>query len=133
MYYFLVSSRQPASLTPLIVGLISSLANTAAEHSNEGEPLRRTLRMLHDGATNIAPLSEPPAHVSQAARHGILMATMWQSVGSIHHRYGDAADDILPNGCDGAVPAPAHGLSGYRENAPFPFISFTSVAHRHRV
>lgn len=95
--YIVASSRQQASLAPLVVGLVSSLLHTAAERSNAGDPLDRTLRLLLDEAANIAPLRELPAHLSQAAGHGIRMATMWQSVGQIHHRYGDAADDVLAN------------------------------------
>jgi type IV secretory pathway TraG/TraD family ATPase VirD4 len=53
--------------------------------------------VLLDEAANIAPLRDLPAHLSQAAAHGVRIATVWQSYGQIRHRYGTAADGILAN------------------------------------
>jgi type IV secretion system protein VirD4 len=55
------------------------------------------MRVLLDEAADLAPLRDLPAHLSQAAGHGVRIATIWQSVGQLHHRYGDASDDILAN------------------------------------
>jgi type IV secretory pathway TraG/TraD family ATPase VirD4 len=95
--YIVASSRQQRALAPLVVGLISSIIHEVAERSNASGPLDPTLRVLLDEVANIAPLRDLPALLSQAAGHGIRMATMWQSLGQLQHRYGSAADEILAN------------------------------------
>jgi type IV secretory pathway TraG/TraD family ATPase VirD4 len=53
--------------------------------------------VLLDEAANIAPLRQLPSHLSQAAGHGIRIATIWQSIAQIRHRYTTNADAILAN------------------------------------
>jgi type IV secretory pathway TraG/TraD family ATPase VirD4 len=53
--------------------------------------------VLLDEAANIAPLRDLPALLSQAAGYGVRIATVWQSLGQVHDRYGHAADSILAN------------------------------------
>ncbi|MEI2702178.1 MAG: TraM recognition domain-containing protein [Baekduia sp.] len=50
-----------------------------------------------DEAANIAPLRELPRHLSQAAGHGIRIATVWQTIAQLEERYRTAADTILAN------------------------------------
>jgi type IV secretion system protein VirD4 len=95
--YLVASSRQQRLLAPLAVALISSLLHAAAEHANRATPLSPTLRVLLDETANIAPLRDLPAHLSQAAGHGIRIATIWQSLAQAHQRYGPSADEILAN------------------------------------
>jgi type IV secretion system protein VirD4 len=119
--YVVASSRQQRLLAPLVVALISSLLHSAAELSNATGPLEPTLRVLLDEAANIAPLRDLPVHLSQAAGHGIRIASFWQSVGQLEHRYGGAANDVLANSAvklfmgpigDGATRTHVQGLLG---------------------
>lgn len=94
---FLISAeRHQQLLAPLIVSLVSSLMHTAIE-SREFELPARRLRILLDEAANIAPLQELPRMLSQAAGHGIRIATIWQSLAQMRERHGGGADTILAN------------------------------------
>jgi type IV secretory pathway TraG/TraD family ATPase VirD4 len=95
--YIVANERHQTELAPLIVALVSSLLNEAAERANRDRPLQPTLRVLLDEAANIAPLRQLPSHLSQAAGHGIRIATIWQSIAQIQHRYATNADAILAN------------------------------------
>ena len=90
--YVVASDRDQRLLRPLVVALISSTLDAATERARERGPLHPTLRVLLDEAANIAPLRDIPAHLSQAAAHGVRIATVWQSYGQIRHRYGSGAD-----------------------------------------
>jgi type IV secretion system protein VirD4 len=91
--YVVAPERHQQILAPLIVGLLSSLVHAQIER---GSPGPRT-RLLLDEAANIAPLSDLPRLLSQAAGHGIRVATIWQSLAQMNARYGDEADTILAN------------------------------------
>lgn len=95
--YIVASSRQQRLLAPLVVAIVSSILHAAAERSNSAGPLKPTLRVLLDETANIAPIRDLPAHLSQAAGHGVRIATIWQTLAQAHHRYGHAADEILAN------------------------------------
>lgn len=95
--YIVASSRQQRLLAPLTVAILSSLLHAAAEHANQHGPLTPTLRVLLDETANIAPIRDLPAHLSQAAGHGVRIATIWQSLAQAQHRYGAATDEILAN------------------------------------
>lgn len=95
--YIVASSQRQRLLTPLIVAIISSLLHAAAEHANAARPLSPTLRVLLDEAANIAALRDLPSHLSQAAGHGVRIATIWQSLAQAQQRYRHAADEILAN------------------------------------
>lgn len=95
--YVVAPEHQQRLLAPLVVGLLSSILHAATERANACGPLRPTLRLLKDEAANIAPLAGLPDHLSQAAGHGVRIATIWQSLGQLNHRYGRAADTILAN------------------------------------
>lgn len=94
---FLVSAeRNQALLAPLLVSIVSSIVHEAAESGQFRDDGRR-LRVLLDEAANIAPLQELPRMLSQAAGHGIRIASIWQSVAQMRERHGQAADTILAN------------------------------------
>jgi len=96
--YICSPARRQAELAPLVVAMLSSLLECAAyKAAAQGAPLSPTLRVLLDEAANIAPLSELPSHLSQAAGYGVRFATVWQSLAQARERYGDAADSILAN------------------------------------
>jgi type IV secretory pathway TraG/TraD family ATPase VirD4 len=48
-----------------------------------------------DEAANIAPLRNLAAWLSQCGDHGIVIATIWQSIAQIDQRYGRAARDAI--------------------------------------
>jgi type IV secretory pathway TraG/TraD family ATPase VirD4 len=94
---FLISAeRHQVLLAPLIVSLISTLMHSAIESGEFTESDRR-LRILLDEAANIAPLHELPRMLSQAAGHGIRIATIWQSLAQVRERHGHGAETILAN------------------------------------
>lgn len=94
--YLIASARQQRLLAPLLVAILSGVLNHAA-HQAATRPLKPTLRLLLDETANIAPLRDLPAHLSQAAGHGVRIATVWQSLAQAQHRYGRAFEDILAN------------------------------------
>ena len=91
--YLVASERDQRLLAPLVVALLSSVLHGAAERG----PLDPTLRVLVDEAANVAPLRELPRFLSQAAGHGVRLATIWQSLGQMRERYGPSSDTILAN------------------------------------
>lgn len=95
--YIVATSQRQRLLAPLIVAILSSLLHAAAERANAAGPLSPTLRVLLDETANIAPLRDLPGHLSQAAGHGVRIATIWQSLAQAQHRYGRAVDEILAN------------------------------------
>lgn len=94
--YIVAAERHQRLLAPLVVSLISSLVNGVAEDPGNAWGGRR-LRILLDEAANVAPLSELPRMLSQAAGHGVRFATIWQSVAQLRERHGAAADTVLAN------------------------------------
>ena len=69
--YICSPARRQKELAPLVVAMLSSLLECAAyKAAHQHAPLSPTLRILLDEAANIAPLSELPSHLSQAAGHG---------------------------------------------------------------
>jgi type IV secretion system protein VirD4 len=53
------------------------------------------LFVLMDEAANIAPVRNLASWLSQCGDHGIVIATIWQSLAQIDHRYGRAARDAI--------------------------------------
>jgi len=95
--YICAPARRQEELAPLVVALLSALLEETAARRPEQGPLSPTLRVLLDEVANIAPLRDLPQHLSQAAGHGVRIATIWQSVAQARERYGDSADSILAN------------------------------------
>ena len=95
--YLVAADRHQHLLTPLIATVLSALLHETAERATQSGALSPTLRVLMDEAANIAPLRELPRHLSQAAGHGIRIATVWQTIAQLQERYGTSADTILAN------------------------------------
>ena len=95
--YLVAADRHQQLLTPLIATVLSALLHETAERATQSGALSPTLRVLMDEAANIAPLRELPRHLSQAAGHGIRIATVWQTIAQLEERYRTAADTILAN------------------------------------
>jgi type IV secretory pathway TraG/TraD family ATPase VirD4 len=51
--------------------------------------------MLMDEAANIAPVRNLAAWLSQCGDHGIVIATIWQSLAQLDQRYGRPARDAI--------------------------------------
>lgn len=94
--YLVSAERHQQLLAPLLVSMISALTHHAIE-SGEFRQDERRLRILLDEAANIAPLPDLPRMLSQAAGHGIRIATVWQSLAQMRERHGHGADTILAN------------------------------------
>lgn len=94
--FIVAAERDQQLLAPLVVSLISSVVHDAIESGRFRETDRR-LRVLLDEAANIAPLPDLARLLSQAAGHGLRVATIWQSIAQVHERHGRGADTILAN------------------------------------
>lgn len=94
--YLVSAERHQQLLAPLLVSMISAVIYGAIE-SGEFRQGDRRLRILLDEAANIAPLPDLPRMLSQAAGHGIRIATLWQSLAQMSERHGHSADTILAN------------------------------------
>jgi hypothetical protein len=95
--YIVASDRDQRLLTPLIVALLSSVLAAGVDRAAQSGPLNPTLRVLVDEAANIAPLRDLPKVLSQAAGHGIRVATVWQSMAQLQERYRHGAETVLAN------------------------------------
>lgn len=91
--YVVASERHQRLLEPILAALLSSLFHAAIERDND----RPRLRVLLDEAANIAPLRDLPRLMSQAAGHGIRIATVWQSLAQMQERYRLGMHTILAN------------------------------------
>ncbi|MFE1100697.1 type IV secretory system conjugative DNA transfer family protein [Nocardiopsis alba] len=82
-------SHYQSVVAPMIVGLVDSIAQRAAEIAAfQGGRLRRPLLLALDEVANIAPLPSLPALVSEGGGRGII--TLWaaQSLAQLRGRYG---------------------------------------------
>lgn len=95
--YIVGPSHYQDAVAPLIVGLIDSIAQRAAElAAAQGGRLNNPLLLALDEVANIAPLKSLPSLVSEGGGRGIL--TLWaaQSLAQMRARYGtDQAQAIL--------------------------------------
>lgn len=87
--YIVGPSHYQEVLAPLIVGLVDSIAQRAAElAAADGGRLTSELLLALDEVANIAPLRSLPSLVSEGGGRGII--TMWaaQSLAQLRERYG---------------------------------------------
>ncbi len=91
--YVVASERHQRLLEPILVALLSLLFHAAMERDADAP----RLRVLLDEAANIAPLRDLPRIMSQAAGHGIRIATVWQSLAQMQERYRLGMHTILAN------------------------------------
>jgi type IV secretory pathway TraG/TraD family ATPase VirD4 len=93
--YLCASARHQRLLAPLIVAVVSAILERAKELARAGDACSPPLRLLLDETANIAPLADLSQQLSEAGSQGIRFATVWQSLGQLRDRYGDAADAVL--------------------------------------
>ena len=79
----------------MILALLAAIYEAAIERARAGGPLDPRLYLLMDEAANIAPVRNLASWLSQCGDHGILIATIWQSIAQIDQRYGRAARDAI--------------------------------------
>jgi type IV secretory pathway TraG/TraD family ATPase VirD4 len=93
--YVVAAGHDQEVLRPIILALIAATYEAAITHGRAGGALDPELLMLMDEAANIAPVRNLAAWLSQCGDHGIVIATIWQSIAQIDQRYGRAARDAI--------------------------------------
>lgn len=93
--YVVAAGHDQEVLRPVVLALLAAIYETAVIRAREGGPLDPRLFILMDEAANIAPVRNLSSWLSQCGDHGIVIATIWQSIAQIDHRYGRAARDAI--------------------------------------
>jgi len=93
--YVVAAGHDQELLRPIILALLSSIYEAALTRARAHGPLDPRLFILMDEAANIAPVRNLAAWLSQCGDHGILIATIWQSIAQIDQRYGRPARDAI--------------------------------------
>ena len=93
--YVVAAGHDQDALRPVILALLASVYEAAVVRARERGPLHPRLLILMDEAANIAPVRNLASWLSQCGDHGIVIATIWQSIAQIDQRYGRAARDAI--------------------------------------
>ncbi len=93
--YVVAAGHDQDALRPVVLALVSAIYETAVRRARERGPLQPRLFILMDEAANIAPVRNLASWLSQCGDHGIVIATIWQSIAQIDQRYGRAARDAI--------------------------------------
>jgi type IV secretion system protein VirD4 len=101
--YVVAAGHDQELLRPVILALVTATYEAAVNRARECGALDPALLMLMDEAANIAPVRNLASWLSQCGDHGILIATIWQSIAQIDHRYGRAARDAICAACTAQI------------------------------
>jgi type IV secretory pathway TraG/TraD family ATPase VirD4 len=93
--YVVAAGHDQDALRPVILALVAAMYEAAIVKRTRDGPLDPRLFMLMDEAANIAPVRNLASWLSQCGDHGIVIATIWQSIAQIDQRYGRAARDAI--------------------------------------
>ena len=93
--YVVAAGHDQEALRPVILALVAAMYEAAIVKARGHGALDPRLFILMDEAANIAPLRNLAAWLSQCGDHGIVIATIWQSIAQIDQRYGRAARDAI--------------------------------------
>jgi type IV secretion system protein VirD4 len=93
--YVVAAEHDQEVLRPVILSLVSAVYQAAIVKARRTGALDPRLFCLFDEIANTAPLRNLPSWLSQCGDHGIVIATLWQSIAQIDHRYGRAARDAI--------------------------------------
>jgi type IV secretory pathway TraG/TraD family ATPase VirD4 len=93
--YVVAPGHEQEALRPVILALVAAMYEGAIAKARALGPLDPRLFMLMDEAANIAPVRELGPWLSQCGDHGIVIATVWQSIAQIDNRYGRPARDAI--------------------------------------
>jgi len=93
--YVVAAEHDQEVLRPVILALVSAMYQAAIVKARKSGALDPRLFVILDEAANIAPVRNLASWLSQCGDHGIVIATLWQSIAQIDHRYGRAARDAI--------------------------------------
>jgi type IV secretory pathway TraG/TraD family ATPase VirD4 len=93
--YVIAAGHDQDALRPVILALLASIYETAVIRARCDGPLQPRLFILMDEAANIAPVRNLASWLSQCGDHGVVIATIWQSIAQIDQRYGRPARDAI--------------------------------------
>jgi type IV secretion system protein VirD4 len=93
--YVVAAGHDQEALRPVILALLASMYEAAIVKARRHGALDPRLFILMDEAANIAPVRNLAPWLSQCGDHGIVIATIWQSIAQIDQRYGRAARDAI--------------------------------------
>jgi len=93
--YVVAAGHDQELLRPVILALLAAVYEAAIVRARSSGALQPRLFMLMDEAANIAPVRNLASWLSQCGDHGVLIATIWQSIAQIDQRYGRAARDAI--------------------------------------
>ncbi|MGA2164106.1 MAG: type IV secretory system conjugative DNA transfer family protein [Solirubrobacteraceae bacterium] len=93
--YVVAAGHDQDALRPVILALVAAMYEAAIVKARERGVLDPRLFILMDEAANIAPMRNLAPWLSQCGDHGIVIATIWQSIAQIDQRYGRAARDAI--------------------------------------
>ena len=94
--YVVAAGHDQELLRPVILALLAATYETRRRsRARRHGPLQPRLLILMDEAANIAPVRNLASWLSQCGDHGIVIATIWQSIAQIDQRYGRAARDAI--------------------------------------
>jgi type IV secretory pathway TraG/TraD family ATPase VirD4 len=93
--YVVAAGHDQDALRPVILALVSAVYEAAIVKARETGVLDPRLFILMDEAANIAPVRNLAPWLSQCGDHGIVIATIWQSIAQIDQRYGRPARDAI--------------------------------------
>jgi type IV secretory pathway TraG/TraD family ATPase VirD4 len=92
--YVVAAGHDQDALRPVILALVAAMYEAAIVKARK-HVLDPRLFILMDEAANIAPVRNLAPWLSQCGDHGIVIATIWQSIAQIDQRYGRAARDAI--------------------------------------
>jgi type IV secretion system protein VirD4 len=93
--YVVAAGHDQDALRPVILALVTAIYEGAILKARRHSTLNPRLFVLMDEAANIAPVRNLAPWLSQCGDHGIVIATIWQSIAQIDQRYGRAARDAI--------------------------------------
>jgi type IV secretion system protein VirD4 len=93
--YVVAAGHDQDALRPVILALVAAMYEAAIVKARKDGVLDPRLFILMDEAANIAPVRNLAPWLSQCGDHGIVIATIWQSIAQIDQRYGRAARDAI--------------------------------------
>jgi type IV secretion system protein VirD4 len=93
--YVVAAEHDQETLRPVILGLVSAVYQAAIVKARRTGALNPRLFLILDEIANTAPVRNLPSWLSQCGDHGIVIATLWQSIAQIDNRYGRAARDAI--------------------------------------
>jgi type IV secretion system protein VirD4 len=93
--YVVAAGHDQDALRPVILALVAAMYEAAIVKARTSGVLAPRLFILMDEAANIAPVRNLASYLSQCGDHGIVIATIWQSIAQIDQRYGRPARDAI--------------------------------------